>query len=163
VDADAAHIRRAHEGDLEALARFAHALARTHVRFDARRFWVPGDGQGAFAAFFRTELASRDAVLLIAEVGSQPVGYAFVRMEAESLEDLCGAGAWLHDLYVEPGARGGKVGRLLVEAAIEAARGLGSASLMLAVSPRNAAARRVFGRMGLRETMIEMRVDFEPG
>ena len=45
-------------------------------------------------------------------------------------------------------------------AAIESARRLGSSSLMLGVSPGNAQARGLYERLGLRETMVEMRLDF---
>ena len=84
-----------------------------------------------------------------------------MRMEPESIEDLRGAAAYLHDIYVAPKARGG-VACELVEAAKEAARELGSDCLMLGVSPHNAAAQRLFERAGMRPTMIEMRVELGP-
>jgi GNAT superfamily N-acetyltransferase len=104
-------------------------------------------------------MARADAALLVAELGAAPVGYAFVRMEEESIEDLRGVSAWLHDIYVAPEARGHGVGKKLVEAAIDAARSLGSNNLMLSVSPSNGPGRRLFERMGLRTTMIEMRLE----
>ena len=68
--------------------------------------------------------------------------------------------SWLHDVYVDPAFRGRGVGHQLVAAAIESARRLGSSSLMLGVSPGNAQARGLYERLGLRETMVEMRLDF---
>nr|WP_286194473.1 GNAT family N-acetyltransferase [Synechococcus sp. CCY 0621] len=97
--------------------------------------------------------------MLIAQAGSQPVGYAFVRMEPMSLVELRGAGAWLHDIYVDPQARSGGIGRRLLEAAKEVALALGSTSLMLSASTHNAAARQLFERSGLRPTMVEMRIE----
>jgi GNAT superfamily N-acetyltransferase len=81
-------------------------------------------------------------------------------MENASLEELRGPGAGLHDLYVTSGARSVGVGRLLVESAKDVARELGSASLMLGMSPHNGPAQRLFERLGFRPTMIEMRVEF---
>ena len=161
MTATSIQIRRAEVKDLAILARFGLALARLHATFDERRFLVPAEGEGRFLRFFEAELAREDAVLLIAELGAAPVGYAFVRLEAESLEDLRGPGAFLHDIYVAPevGERG--VGRRLVEAAFEAARSLGSSSLSLGVSPRNARARALFDRMGFRATMVEMRAELK--
>lgn len=141
------------------LASFGLALAQLHVTFDARRFVVPEEGEVRFLRFFEAELARADAVMLVAEIASTPVGYALVRLEAVSLEDLRGAGAWLHDIYVAPDARAHGVGRRLVDAAFDAARRLGSTSLMLGVSPHNTSARALFDQMGFRATMVEMRAE----
>jgi GNAT superfamily N-acetyltransferase len=152
-------VRRATDTDLPLLARYGFALARLHVGFDAERFAVPPGGEAAYAAFFQAELQRPEVVLLIAEVGPQPVGYAFVRLEPMSLVEIRGAGAWLHDIYVDPEARSGGIGRRLLEAAKEAALALGSSSLMLSASSQNAAARQLFERAGLRPTMVEMRIE----
>ena len=153
-------IRSAEPRDLPALAEFALALAHGHVEIDARRFAVPDGGRQAFLDFFGGELARPEAALLVAEEEAAPIGYAFVRMEPASLEALLRPCAWLHDVYVDPAFRGRGVGRQLVAAAIESARRLGSSSLMLGVSPGNAQARGLYERLGLRETMVEMRLDF---
>ena len=152
-------VRRATDADLVVLARFGFALGQLHVGFDADRFAVTPGGEGAYAAFFREELQRPEVVLLIAEAGPQPVGYAFVRMEPMSLVELRGAGAWLHDIYVDSQARSGGIGRRLLEAAKEAALALGSGSLMLSASSQNVAARQLFERAGLRPTMVEMRIE----
>ena len=154
-------VRRARESDLSTIARFAQALAQLHVGFDARRFVMPPRGEADFADFFRAELARADTVLLVGELDSRSAGYAFVRMEPPSLEDLRGAVAWLHDIYVDPQSRSAGVGRQLIEAAKEAARALGSHSLMVGVSPHNAAAWHVFERSGMRPTMVEMRLELD--
>jgi len=152
-------IRRAEVKDLPILAKFGLALAQLHATFDERRFVVPEDGEVSFMRFFEAELARVDAVVLVSEIAATPVGYAFVRIEAASLEDLRGMGAWLHDIYVAPDVRARGIGRQLVEAAFDAARSLGSTSLMLGVSPRNASGRALFDRMGFRATMVEMRAE----
>lgn len=157
------HIRNAVTLDLPDLGRLSVELARLHSSFDAERFAVRKLTEPVFEAFFAEQLGRRDAVLLVAEQNGAVVGYAFVRMESASLEELRGAGAWLHDLYVDPAVRGMAVGKLLVQAAIDAARGLGSDSLMLSVSPQNKPAQRLFEGIGLRATMVEMRMELKSG
>ena len=152
-------MRQAQETDLPHLARYGFALGRLHVGFDGERFATPQGGESAYAEFFRAEMQRPEAVLLLAVLGPQPVGYAFVRMEPMSLVDIRTAGAWLHDIYVDPEARRGGIGRLLLEAAKEAALRLGSSSLMLSASPHNTKAQALFQRAGLRPTMIEMRLE----
>jgi len=155
------HIRKAVSRDLPDLGRLSVELARLHASFDAERFAVSELTEPVFEAFFAKQLNRRDAVLLVAEQDGTVVGYAFVRMESASLEELRGPGAWIHDLYVEPAVRGMSIGRLLVQAAIDAARGLGSDSLMLSVSPWNKPAQRLFEATGLRATMVEMRIELK--
>jgi ribosomal protein S18 acetylase RimI-like enzyme len=154
-------IRPVEPRDVPALAEFALALAHAHVELDNRRFVVPDGGINAFLEFFRVELARPESIVLIAEDHSMPVGYAFLRMEPASIEALSKASAWLHDVYVDPSFRGRGVGRRLALAAIESARQLGSSSLMLGVSPANTQATHLYEQLGLRATMMEMRIDLE--
>jgi ribosomal protein S18 acetylase RimI-like enzyme len=154
-------IRPAQSRDLQSLAEFALALAQIHIQVDPRRFVLPGAGGNAFFfEFFRAELERTETALLIAEDSSTPVGYAFIRIEPANVEGLCETSAWLHDLYVDPQFRGRGVGRQLISAAIESAQHLGSSSLMLGVSPGNTQARQLYEQLGMRATMIEMRLDF---
>ena len=154
-------IRTAQDSDIGALAEFGLALANLHIEIDDRRFVLPEGGIHAFLEFFKGEFARPETILLIAEEQRTPVGYAFVRMEPASIEALCETSAWLHDLYVDPRFRGRGAGRLLVLAAIESAKQLGSSNLMLGVSTANTQARDFYERLGLRATMIEMRLDLE--
>jgi GNAT superfamily N-acetyltransferase len=159
MDEARVRIRRATADDLRTLSIFGTRLAELHVSFDDRRFVSPDPPEPVYFKYFASQIARPDAALLIAELGATPIGFAFVRMEEESIEDLRGASAWLHDIFVDPEARGWGVGKQLVEAAIDAAHSLGSNNLMLSVSPSNASGRRLFESMGLRTTMIEMRIE----
>ncbi len=154
-------IRTAKDSDIAALAEFGLALATVHVEIDDRRFVLPEGGIHAFVEFFKGELTRPETILLIAEEQRTPVGYAFVRMEPASIEALCETSAWLHDVYVDPRFRGRGAGRQLVLAAIDSAKQLGSSNFMLGVSPANTQVRQFYERLGLRATMIEMRLDLE--
>jgi ribosomal protein S18 acetylase RimI-like enzyme len=152
-------IRKAGLLDVPDLSRMGVELARLHSSFDAKRFAIREFTETDFEQFFAEQLGNPNAVLLVVEQDGRVVGYAFIRMEGESLEELRGRGAWLHDLFVEPQARRNTIGRDLVSASIDTARSLGSDSLMLAVSPKNEHARRLFEDFGLRTTMLEMRLE----
>ena len=154
-------IRTAQDSDIAALAEFGLALANVHVEIDDRRFVLPDGGIRAFLEFFKGEVTRPETILLLAEEQTTPVGYAFVRKEPATIEALCETSAWLHDLYVDPRFRGLGAGRQLVLAAIESAKQLGSSNFMLGVSPVNTQARQFYERLGLRATMIEMRLDLE--
>ncbi|AWK86127.1 GNAT family N-acetyltransferase [Azospirillum thermophilum] len=78
------------------------------------------------------------AVLALA--GEQPVGFVLARVAAEDAEILA--------IGVLPEARGGGLGRRLVEAAMEGAGRLGATALFLEVAEDNDAARALYKTCG---------------
>ncbi|MBX7220498.1 MAG: GNAT family N-acetyltransferase [Blastocatellia bacterium] len=153
-------LRRAALSDVPELAQLGSQLFRQHYAYDAQRFFIAEPLVNHHAQFFAEQLRNEAAIILVAEIENRLVGYAFVRLEAESFVDASAACAWLHDIYVDAGARGDKLGKRLMQAAIEAAHELGSSCLMLSVSPHNAVAQTFFRQQGFRPTMVEMRLDF---
>jgi ribosomal protein S18 acetylase RimI-like enzyme len=158
ASAPTTRVRRAGPDDLPTLTRFGAALARQHAAYDGRRFTLPEPLEAACAAFFAEQLGSADAALLVAEPadGSAPVGYALARREPASFVDALPPSGWVHDLYVDPGARGLGAGTALLDAAVAALRTAGADIVLLTVAPANPAARRVFEGRGFRTTMHEM-------
>ncbi|MBC7909260.1 MAG: GNAT family N-acetyltransferase [Pyrinomonadaceae bacterium] len=152
-------IRRATTGDLAAVSSYGGELIRQHHAYDSQRFIGFDAIKIDLPVFYREQLVREDAAILVAELGGRIVGYAFVRLEAESFINLSDATAWIHEIYVDESARGQGVSALLMKAAINAARRLGSGSVMLSVAPGNARARKLFDRHGFRLTMHEMRLD----
>lgn len=152
-------VRRATLSDLPLLGSLGAQLARLHHAYDSRRFKLFEPVEAEFSRFYGEQLARGDAAILVAELEGKVVGYAFVSVEPESFVDALAVAAWIHDIYVDELARRRKVGALLLEAAVEAARELGSSCVMLSVSPQNEGARRMFERHGFRLTMQEMRME----
>ena len=158
VSAPPTRVRPARPDDLDTLAAFGAALARQHAAYDRRRFTLPEPLEAAHAVFFAEQLGSADAVLLVAEPadGGTPVGYALARREPASFVDALPPSGWVHDLYVDPGARGLGAGTALLDGAVAALRAAGVDIVLLTVAPANPAARRVFEGRGFRTTMHEM-------
>ncbi len=69
---------------------------------------------------------------------------------------LRGAAGVLYDIVVDPAYRKQGVGRMLLDATLEALRARGAPRVVLSTAERNAAAQRLFDRAGFRRTMIEM-------
>lgn len=153
-------IRRATREDLSGIGRLGAGLSLQHHGYDSARFALFEPLVEEYTRFFEGEISSDGAALLVAEMaGAGIVGYVFVRMEPESFLSLCRASAWIHDIFVDESARGARVGPALMQAAIEAGRGMGAESVMLSVSPKNERARKMFAGFGFRETMLEMRME----
>ncbi len=97
--------------------------------------------------FFRRFLApSEDGLLLGARRDGGLVGYACLYWHFSSLEAV--ESVLMNDLYVEEDARGGGVGRALIEASAEVARERGAPFVEWATAPDNAAAQRLYDSTG---------------
>jgi ribosomal protein S18 acetylase RimI-like enzyme len=154
-------VRPAARADLPAAARLAAELVRFHHALDPHRYMVTEPLERGYEACFTRELASKDAVIVVAEERRDDgppaiIGYAYGRLEPRdwnSLLDACGA---LHDILVAPSARRRGTGEALVEAVTARLRALGAPRVVLHTAVQNTAAQRLFERLGFRQTMIEM-------
>src|SRR5512138_1118213 len=115
-------VRDARPTDLAALSRMGARLTREHHALDPERFFLPEEPiEDGYAWWLGKELENPRAVILAAVAGrGRVVGYAYGRIEPRdwnALRDRCGVGV---DIWVEPEARRGGVGRRLGEALLAA-------------------------------------------
>jgi GNAT superfamily N-acetyltransferase len=85
-----------------------------------------------------------EATLLL--VGGGPDGVAEIRFRPSIMTGALDA--YLEELYVAPAKRGQGLGRALLEAAMDVARGEGAARMELGTSEDDTAARALYGRAG---------------
>jgi ribosomal protein S18 acetylase RimI-like enzyme len=69
---------------------------------------------------------------------------------------LRGPAGVVYDIVVDPAHRGQGVGRMLLDATIEALHARGVPRVVLSTAERNGLAQRFFIRAGFRPTMVEM-------
>ena len=69
---------------------------------------------------------------------------------------LRGPAGVVYDLVVDPAHRRQGIGRMLLDATLEALKARGAPRVVLSTAERNIAAQRLFDRAGFRRTMIEM-------
>jgi len=150
-------IRRATESDLPALGRLGALLLRTHYAFDPLRFMSPGASpEKGYAWFLGSQLGEEDVVVLVAERAGSIVGYVYAGLEPQSWKELREPAGFIHDVAVEESSRRTGVAAALVEAAMNWLREKHAPRVLLWTAEQNAAALRVFSRLGFRRTMIEM-------
>ena len=149
-------IRRASPADEAALGRYGGALMRQHHAFDPQRFIRSENPEAGYGRFLVSQTDEPECIVLVAERAGEVVGYAFAGLEPMSWKDLRDACGYLHDVFVDPAARGAHIGERLVRAAIEWLESQGAPRVVLMSAARNEGAQRLFERLGFRRTMVEM-------
>lgn len=150
-------VRTITRDDLEAVAGLAGKLVRQHMAFDEKRFLQLPNPEAGYARYFAGEMKSEDVVLLVAEgEDGALLGYAYARMEPRSYNELLDACGKLHDIWVEPAARGKGVGEALLREVFARLRAKGAPRVVLLTAVQNESAHRLFQRVGFRSTMLEM-------
>jgi ribosomal protein S18 acetylase RimI-like enzyme len=149
-------IRRAREEDLPAVAALAGELVRMHHATDAKRFLLVDNVEQGYAWWFGKQLASDDAVILVATDNAAIVGYAYGSLEDRDWNMLLDEHGAIHDIFVAKAARRGGTGKALMDAIVSALEELGAARIVLSTMPSNDAAQRLFASRGFRPTMLEM-------
>jgi len=153
-------VRAAERRDLPALGRLGALLVRAHSGFDRERFMVPpGSLEEGYAWFLGTQLDEEDVVVYVAERsggGGEILGYVYAGLEPLSWKELREAAGFIHDVVVDEGARGQGIGARLVDEAAVWLEARGFFRVIPWTAEKNAAAQRLFARLGFRRTMIEM-------
>ncbi len=151
-------VRKATKDDAGKIAEFAVALFELHAAWYAKRFTQIATREGAERFYGeRSELGS----VLVAESDGKVVGFAYFEYEPTLYAELATRVAWLHDIYVEPAARGRGTGKALLVAVRDEAKSLGANKVLLSVALGNEEGRRLFERNGFRTTMFEMMLEIE--
>ena len=151
-------VRRATRSDLPALGRMGALLMRTHFAFDQKRFLEPGDNAEEGYAWFLGEQLEDDvnAVVLVAALDGEVIGYVYAALEPISWKELRDACGFIHDILVEERGRRRGVATALMKAAMAWLKDHGAPRVVLGTAEQNESAQRLFARLGFRRTMVEM-------
>jgi ribosomal protein S18 acetylase RimI-like enzyme len=153
----AVNIRPAIPTDVPTIGRLGALLVREHHDFDPQRFIAatPQTEKG-YGSFLGTQLEEPTIVILVAERDGKAIGYTYSGVEGTDYMSLRGPAGVMYDIVVDPDHRQQGIGRMLVDATLEALKSKGAPRVVLSTAERNAAAQRLFDRAGFRRTMIEM-------
>jgi ribosomal protein S18 acetylase RimI-like enzyme len=127
-----------------------------HHETDPSRFFLPDRVEEGYGRWLAHEIARAQAIVLVAEMGTAIVGYAYGTLEGRDWMMLLDAHGVVQDVFVAAEARRGGVGRRLVDALVQGLEALGAPRVVLSTMVGNEAAQRVFRACGFRPTMLEM-------
>ncbi len=130
------NVRRGEADDAEAIGRLLHEF---NSEFDE-----PTPGPGRLTERVRQLLA--DSEITVPLGGSSPDGLAVLRFRPDIWTQ--GFECYLAELYVVPAHRGQGLGRALMQAAIELARGEGAEYMYLGTGEEDSAARALYESLG---------------
>jgi ribosomal protein S18 acetylase RimI-like enzyme len=154
---DAVGIRRAASADIPAIGRLGALLVRTHHDLDPERFIAATSRtENGYGSFLGTQLDDPNVIILVAERDGEVIGYTYAGVEGTDYMSLRGPAGVLYDIVVDPAHRKHGVGRMLLDATLEALKARGAPRVVLSTAERNAPAQRLFDSAGFRRTMIEM-------
>lgn len=155
-------VRQAQPGDLAAIGRLGALLVRMHHDFDSERFIAaPSRTEEGYSSFLGTQLDKPNIIVLVAELDDEVIGYTYAGLEGKDYMSLRGPAGVLYDMVVDPAHWRHGVGRLLLDATLNALKAKGAPRVLLSTAEKNASAQRLFERAGFRRTMIEMTRELE--
>jgi ribosomal protein S18 acetylase RimI-like enzyme len=152
-------VRAATAADLPILGKLAAELVRFHHGIDPDRFFLPSGVEEGYRRWLGGEIENAEAIVLVAELDGEVVGYVYGRLEKRDFNMLLSAHAALHDVLVIDRARRTGAGEALVRAFADRARDRGVPRVVLHTASSNARAQALFRKLGFRDTMLEMTLE----
>ena len=152
-------VREMTEADLPAVGALAAGLVSLHHQWDPKRFFTTTNVSDEYQRYFRTQLANRDVLLLVAEADGGVAGYLYGSVEGRDWAMLLDDHGAIHDVFVSPAARHQGVARALMREAAERFRQRGLQRVVLYAAPANTEGQALFKTLGYRPTMLEMTLD----
>jgi L-amino acid N-acyltransferase YncA len=148
-------IRDAGAGDVEAILGMLSRLAAAHVGWDAARFAVGDATEPVYRAWLEQGRTGSGVMVLVVELDGVVSGYMIAERMAAEPKYWATACVYVHDLFLEPAARGTGAAEALIGRARAWAveEGLGLRAL---VAVGNAGGKKFFERAGFGVRAFEM-------
>lgn len=153
-------IRPAVIEDVPQVLPFVRAICDLHESRDPQRFKVLPDVIERYASWLPIRAVDPKSVFLVAQRDPHDqtslVGYLVGTVEPEIPIFWIPECGWIHDIWLEPDARGQGAAEKMVLEAESRFRAIGVAQMRLHTGAFNEHARALFTRAGFRPSVVEM-------
>ncbi len=150
-----ATIRRAGPEDLKRAAYLGAQIVRLHHSVDPKRFFLPDDVEQGYAWWLGQEIARPEAVVMVAELDGEIVGYCYGAIEDRDWGILIDRHGVVHDIYVDEPARRMGIARALATTVMGELEAMGVSILKVSIMVQNESAQRLVQSLGFKSTMLE--------
>lgn len=151
-----ARVRDATEADIPAILPMVRAICSMHHSLDPARYAMRPDVVKMYESWLPQRIADAESIVLVAEDAGKLAGFLVATVERSIPIYTLERFGFIHDVWVEPGARGSGLGKQLARRAIEQFRKLGLQQIRLETAEQNTGARKLFESCGFRAATIDM-------
>jgi ribosomal protein S18 acetylase RimI-like enzyme len=149
-------VRNATHADLKAAAALGAEIVRVHHDTNPKRFFWFEQVEESYIWWLTRELERKEAVVLVAELDAEVVGFAYGAIEARDWSILVDRHGAFHDLAVAEQVRRRGIGRKLALEMISRLEELGAERILVRAMVQNESAQRLVRELGFEPTMVEM-------
>lgn len=147
-------IRPATAADVTAVLPMVQAVCDFHRALEPARYDFLPDIAARYALWLPRRAADPHSVFLVAEQSEAPVGFIVGEVLDEIPIYTVKRYGFIHDLWVEPAARGRGIGRALVQRALDRFAAMGVSQVRGDTAWTNQAARRLVGTLGFAPSTV---------
>lgn len=152
-------VREATASDIPAILPMVRAICSMHEKLDPPRYAMLPGVVAMYESWLPRRIADQNSVVLVGEAGSSVLAFLVAEVESNIPIYRLDRFGFIHDVWVEPAARGAGVGKALALLAIDKFRAMGVKQLRLETAAENPGARALFASCGFRIATIDMLLD----
>lgn len=152
-------VREATASDIPAILPMVRAICSMHEKLDPPRYAMLPGVVAMYESWLRRRIADPNSVVLVGEAGSSVLAFLVAEVESNIPIYRLDRFGFIHDVWVEPAARGAGIGKALALRAIDKFRAMGVRQLRLETAADNPGARALFASCGFRVATIDMLLD----
>jgi len=152
-------VRDATNADVPAILPMVRAICSMHEALDPPRYAMLPNVVSMYQLWLPQRIADRNSVVLVGEADSKVVAFLVASVEANIPIYRLDRFGFIHDVWVEPAARGRGIAKALALRAVEKFRAIGAKQIRLETATDNPDARALFTSCGFRVANIDMLLD----
>lgn len=149
-------VRDAAAADVPAILPMVRAICSMHEKLDPARYAMLPNVVSMYESWLPQRIADRHSVVLVGEVDARVVAFLVASVETSIPIYRLDRFGFIHDVWVEPEARGRGIAKAIAVRAVEKFRAMGVKQIRLETAADNPGARALFASCGFRVATLDM-------